>query len=82
MLTMRQITGAFLGKSLERSDVQKAALAMRPLTIRVSQGVGVDGPGEFQVFPKTFVDATNRPVIRWVIPTSFGGIDVTEEVVA
>ena len=55
---------------------------MRPLKIRVSQGVGVDGPGEFQVFPERIGDGTNRPKICWVIPTSFGGIDVTEEVIA
>ena len=82
MLTLNQINTAFLGKSIERAAVYKAALAMEPLTIRVSQGVGVNGPAEFQVFPERFVGGTNRTQIRWLIPTSFGGIDVTEEVLA
>lgn len=82
MLTLRQIQQALLVKSFERSDVEKASLARKPLTVRVSRGVGVDGPQTFQIFPHEATDGTNRTVIHWVIPSSIGDIDVTENVVA
>lgn len=69
-------------KSFERSSVEKSSIENTPLDVRVSRGTSEDLPDCFQVFPVRYIDGTNRERIRWVIPSSLGDIDVTEEIVA
>ena len=82
LITLQKLKQSLLIASFEKSVIQKHSLSRTPIKVRVSGGDGIEMPKSFEVVPLLKFDGTGRQVIKWIIPSSIGDIDVTEDIVA